>query len=51
MVTKSFDRVSESLLIPPRVALLAEEYSTLIVVNAMDLPPFAGKVDANFGAD
>jgi Ni,Fe-hydrogenase maturation factor len=41
----------ESFLVPPGIALGAEEGGALIVVDAVNFPAKLGEVHANFGAD
>ena len=51
MVVKVFDQPGETLLVPACVALRSEKDGPLVVVEAVDFPAEAGKVEANFRAD
>ena len=51
VMLKAADGRGESLLVPARVALRAEEHRSLVIVQAVNAPTAGGKVGTHFRAD
>jgi hypothetical protein len=48
MMLEIVDGTCQTILIPTRVSLRSQEYSSLVVIDAMDRPTLPGEVHADF---